>query len=175
MVHHRHLLRRAMAIQKTRIKWWMKYKDTTVLPPCPPPNLSPSPSHPHSAHRVSPSPRPTTPHSLARDQAPYLAAFVPTIHPYSLRSFPPVDSRPYPPMASSNHHCPPCVPRDVTPPALPRDHRELRPAQQATSTLHQTMVSYRRSWSVTFNSKPNRSAASVCRSVSSKPRRRHAC
>ena len=165
MVHLRHHPPRAM-VSQMRIKWWIKYKG----PPCPL-NLSPSPSHPHTTHRASPSPHPTTPHSLARDQAPYLAVFVPTNHPYSLRSFPPVDSRPYPPMASSNlHHRPQCEPRDATLLALPPDHPEPRLAQQATSTSHVTMVSCRRSSSVTFNSKPNRSAASACRSASSKPR-----
>ena len=56
-----------------------KDRNKAQLPPFLPPNPSPSPSPPHTTHRVSPSPHPTTPPSLARDQAPRPAAFVPMI------------------------------------------------------------------------------------------------
>ena len=118
----------------------------------------------------------TIPPPLVPGQAPRPAAFAPTIRPYSHSLLLPANYRSYTPTVYSNprmrRHC---GLRVGTPSAPPRVHQELWVAHLATLLSLWTMENFQKSLLATCNSKPNRFAESVCRSGSSKPKRRRRC
>ncbi len=140
------------------------------------PHLYPHLPSIYTAHRAFPPPLPTTPPSLVPGQVRCRAASAPTIRLYSRSSLLPAGYRPYTPTVYSSPYLRrPCDIRVGTPSAPPRVHQDSEVAQLATLLSLWMKANFQKSSLAICNSKPNRFAESVCRSVSNKPKRRRRC